>query len=130
MSRESVLALGRQRVEASMSETVTVGLFEDSTDPATGDPVSTAAETRYTGIGKIVYPSLNVSSRRGAGQVVVEVDVVLKVPVSATAIRDGDTVLVTASSSDASLVGRKFRVAAWPQAGEVTSHRYPLTEVS
>jgi hypothetical protein len=38
--------------------------------------------------------------------------------------------VVLASSVDPSLVGRKFRVAGNAQAGQVTSHRYPVEEVS
>lgn len=125
------LGMGRTWAVARMTETVTVGIYADSTSPTTGDPVRTLTTSHYSGAGQIKYPSLTVSETSGAGQQVGSADVVLKVPVgSANAVRPGDEVLVSASSVDGSLVGRRFRVKAWPQSGQVTAHRFPLEELS
>ena len=100
-----------------MTETVQVGSFTDGVD-ANLNPTLTLSSDHYTGIGEIKYPSLAVSDRVPASQQAASVSVVLKVPVgSGAAIRPGDRVVVTASTSDGSLVGRSFRVAAWPQSG-------------
>lgn len=124
------LAFGRRMAEARMTETVTVGVYTDSTD-GSGNPVRTLTSSHYSGVGQIKYPSLTVSETSGAGQQVASADVVLKVPVgAANAVRAGDEVLVSASTVDGSLVGRRFRVRAWPQSGQVTAHRFPLEELS
>lgn len=131
-----VLGMGRSWAGARMTEIVTVGVYVDGTDPATGNPTRVLSVTHYPvgddpGAGQIKYPSLTVSETSGAGQQVASADVVLKVPVgSANAVRPGDEVLVSASSVDGSLVGRRFRVKAWPQSGQVTAHRFPLEELS
>jgi hypothetical protein len=128
-----VLGMGRRFSELRMTETVTVGLYTDGTDPVTGDPTRVLSVTNYSGVGQIKYPSLSVSESDGAGQQVASADVVLKVPVeSAPDVRAGDEVLVSASTADGSLVGRRFRVKAWPQtqSGQVTAHRFPLEELS
>jgi len=56
---------------------------------------------------------------------------VLKVPVGAgPEIREGDLVKVTASTADGTLMGRWYRIKAFPQSGQVTAHRYPIEEAS
>jgi hypothetical protein len=42
----------------------------------------------------------------------------------------GDMWRCTASTVDASLVGREVRTKGLPQAGQVTAHRYPVEAVS
>jgi len=125
------LFMGRRMAESRMTETVTVGVYTDGTDPVTGDPTRVLATSHYAGVGQIKYPSVSVSETSGSGQQVASADVVLKVPVeSAPDVRAGDEVLVSASTADGSLVGRRFRVKAWPQSGQVTAHRFPLEELS
>ena len=125
------LSMGRRMAESRMTETVTVGVYTDGTDPDTGDPTRVLSDSHYVGVGQIKYPSASVSETSGSGQQVASADVVLKVPVeSAPDVRAGDEVLVSASTADGSLVGRRFRVKAWPQSGQVTAHRFPLEELS
>lgn len=120
----------RAQAESLMTETVEVGEFTVEVD-GNLNPIETLAEAHYTGKGQIKYPSLAVSDRVAASQQAASVSAVLKVPVGSGAdIRPGDTVRVTASTSDGSLVGRKFRIAAWPASGQVSAHRYPIEEWS
>ena len=120
----------RAQAESLMTETVEVGVYTDGVD-GNLNPTLTLADEHYTGIGQIKYPSLAVSDRTPASQQAASVSAVLKVPVGSGAdIRPGDRVVVTASTSDGSLVGHSYRVAAWPAAGSVSAHRYPLEEWS
>ena len=113
-----------------MSETVTVGSFTDGVDPVTGAPTRTPVDTRYTGMGRIKYESLAVSEQDGAGSPVASQAPFLSIPSTSAMAFEGDEVVVDASSADALLVGRRYRVAGVPQAGQTTSHRFPLEELS
>lgn len=124
------LMMGRAHAERRMTETVTVGLFTDATDPTTGQPSRVLTTARYTGLGRVYYPSLTVAGGSAVGRPVAAQEPVLAVPLGTTILSVGDEVDVTASTVDASLVGRRFRVAGAPQAGQVTALRYPLVEVS
>lgn len=120
----------RVQAESLMTETVQVGVFADGQDELL-NPTLTLTDEHYAGKGQIKYPSLAVSERVPASQQAASVSAVLKVPVGSGAdIRPGDRVVVTASTSDGSLVGHSYRIAAWPAAGQVTAHRYPLEEWS
>ena len=121
----------RAQAESRMTETVEVGAFKDDVNLETYEPTVILVESHYVGKAQIKYPSLAVSDRVAASQQAALVSTVLKVPVgSGAGIRPGDRVRVTASTSDGSLVGRWYRIAAWPQPGQVTAHRYPLEEAS
>lgn len=127
-----VLGMGRAQAAHSFTETLTFfsrteGVIPDGElDPVV---VDTAL---YTGVaGRVKFPDVQVSEREQAGQLLAVQRITVKVAVGATAaVREGHFVRVTASAVDPSLVGREFRVTGWPQAGQVTSHRYPVEEVS
>lgn len=127
---DAVLPVLRAEAEGRMSETVTVGVFVDTTDPATGNPVRTATETRYSGKARIRYASRDVQNADVPGQPVSVQDPYLSVPVGTPAFRVGDEVVVTAAKHDSALVGRTYVVQGRSAAGQVTASRYPLTELS
>jgi hypothetical protein len=112
-----------------MSETVVVGSFTDGHDDQ-GNPTRVPVVTRYEGPGRIKYESLAVSEQDGAGSPVASQAPFLSLPSSSEMAYEGDEVLVTASSSDALLADRQYRIAGVPQAGQTTSHRFPLEEIS
>jgi hypothetical protein len=129
MSRDTVLAQGRARVEASMRETILAASYSETV----GDNLATVRNlvtTHYEGVATVEYPTLAVSEREVAGQQVSAADIVVKVPVAAPPIPDGDMIRVLTSASDGALVGREFRVKGAPQSGQVTSHRYPVEELT
>ncbi len=113
-----------------MTDTVTVGSFTDGTDPVTGDPTRVPVDTRYEGRGRIKYESLAVSEQDGAGSPVASQTPYLSIPTGSPRAFEGDAVWVTASTADDGLVGRTYQVTGAPQAGQTTSHRYPLKELS
>ena len=122
------LGMGRNLANVRMTETVTVGRYEDGTDEVTGDPIRVLAETHYTGPARVKYQSLTAMTRVEASQVFVEQEPMLSVP-TGTVLADGDEVHVQASTVDPLLVGRILYVHGAPQSGQTTSERYPLKEV-
>lgn len=122
------LERGRALALTRMTETVRAGRFEMTTNPATGKPVRTLTALRYEGVAEVKYPSLVVSGREVASQQVVSQSVIVKIPIGNTMLLEGDEIDVTASTADASLIGRTYRVTGTPQSGKVTSHRYPVEE--
>lgn len=130
MTLLGALAMGRARATLLMTETVTVGVTSTTVDPITLNNVIVLT-ARYTGVARIKYPTLTVVESSTQGQALVSQQVQLHVPVGVgLTIQEGDTVTVTASRADVSLLGRTFRVTGRSQAGQVTVSRYPLEELS
>lgn len=131
MSVQSILTRGQAAAKARMTETVAVGPFTEHVDRDSLATTRTFDGTVYADIGQIKYPSLTVSEGVAVSQQVTSADVVLKVPAGAAPlVREGHLVRVTASSIDGTLVGREYRVKAFPQSGQVTAHRFPIEELS
>lgn len=126
----ATLERGRRNAEVRMSETVLVGVFDDGTDLESGDPTHVLVEEHYTGKARIKYESLTVSDSDASSQLVAAQTPMLGVPVTTRVLPEGDGVRVTASSTDGVLVDRFYVIEGAPQAGQTTSHRYPLKEIS
>ena len=123
------LSMGRAQAEARMTETVKAGPLVRVEDPTTLEMVDTVRADQV-GPALVKYPTLTVSEREVPGAQFGVADIVVKRPVTAPVLPVGQWFEVTASASDPSLVGRRFRVKAAPQSGQVTSHRYPVSEES
>ena len=124
-----MLQRGREMAESRMSETVTVGLFRDGTDPATGDPTRVLVEERYTGRARIRWNSREVTNASGPGMPYTIQEPFLSVPFGTPRFFDDDEVHVSASVADPILVGRHFRIQGDAIAGQTSAHRYPLEEL-
>jgi hypothetical protein len=98
-------------------------------DPVTLEPIETV-QANQTGPALVKYPTLAVSERQIPGVIAAVVDIIVKRPISVAIVPVGHWFEVTASSSDPSLVGRRFKVKGTPQSGQTTSHRYPVSEES
>jgi hypothetical protein len=125
----ATLERGRRNAEVRMTETVEVGTFKDDVD-SDGAPIRVPVVSRYSGIGRIKYESLTLTDTDKSAQVVAVQRPLLSVPVTSPLLHDGDEVKVVASSADGLLVDRTYSVEGAPQAGQTTSHRYPLKELS
>lgn len=132
MSRTTVLSDGRRFVTSGFTETFTFFSEAFGEIPVGGtDPAIVETVIHADVPGRIKFPSMVVSDREAAGQLVAMQSPEVHVAVGSTPnVREGHMCRVTASTVDVSLVGRKFRVAGWPQGGSTTSHRYPVTEAS
>jgi hypothetical protein len=129
MSRASVIARGRVFQEESFSDVIAAGREVETVDEDTGATVRVMYAV-YSGPALVKYPTLTSSSRESGDQQYESTDIVVKVPIDAPILPGGTIIRPTASGFDASLVGRRYRVKAWPQSGQVTSHRYPVEEIS
>jgi len=123
-----LLGMGRAHAEARMTETVTVALYGDSSDPKTGEAIRVVVEHRYTGKARVKYPSYAVAQMSPQTQPVAQQDVIVSLPIGAGPVFEGDEVVVTASTVDPAVVGRRFRVKGQPAAGQVTAYRVPVIE--
>lgn len=123
------LGMGRSLAESRMTETVSGGVWEDGTNENL-EPTRVLVDEHYAGKGRIKYPSLSVSDVSEPSQPVGVQEPYLSVPTGSTALVEGDEVEVSASTADSSLVGRRYTVMGAPQAGQTTSLRYPLKELS
>ena len=125
------LGMARKRANDLMTETVQAGRVVDGTDPVTGDATQTIAEPFvYEGPARVKYPGTAVSDSTATGQLVASQTVMVKLPVGSPVVPEGSVFLVTGSTVDGSLVGRLYRVDGAPEAGQVSAHRYPVTELS
>ena len=127
MSRASVISYGRSFQEASFTETVKAGPLVPVENPVTLE-LDYVVQPDQAGPALVKYPTLTVSEREIPGSKVAVGDIVIKRPITDQIVPVGHWFEVTASISDPSLVGRRYRVRAAPQSGFVTSHRYPVSE--
>jgi hypothetical protein len=118
----------RDQAESRMTETVEIGLWGDGVDPETGEATQVLVESRYVGKGRVRYPSYAVAVQSPATEPVAQQDVVVSIPSGSGPVFEGDTVLVTASTSDAMVIGRRFTVKGQPLAGQTTAYRISVVE--
>lgn len=112
-----------------MTETITVGTFEDGVDPVTGEPTRVPGEVKYSGKARIRLASREVTNAQGPGDPVAVQEPYLSVPYGTVRLFEGEQVLCTASAADELLVGRMFDITGSAQAGQTSAHRYPLDEL-
>lgn len=128
MSLEAALSAGRARAEARMTDACTSRresgvTYDDNTGATT--PSYTAL---YAGPCRLHQPNAR-ASRTSAG----EASVLLQqpevhLPVSASMLRPGDEITLTASATDPAAVGRVFIVREVPAGTQTTARRYGVTE--
>lgn len=118
----------RAQAESRMTETVTVGLFEDGTD-ANGDATRVLVEERYSGPARIRWTGRGVTNAVGPAMPVTVQEPVLSIPFGSPRLFDRDEVLVTASTAGPILIGRTLAIQGDAIAGQTTAHRYPLMEL-
>ena len=123
------VGMGRSLANKRMTETVTIGLFQMVTDPATLKPTRTVVTQRYSGPARVKYPASAVTDANQATLVAVQ-RVEVSIPSGSTQCFEGDEVVVTASTVDPLLVGRVYTVKGSADAGQTTAARYPVEEVS
>jgi hypothetical protein len=118
----------RRQADSLMTESLRFGLWSEVPDDNL-ETLRTLTDVRYAGKGQIKYPTSTVFAGDSNGQQFGVQDIIAKIPFDAQAnIPEGYTCIVDASNRDPLLVGHEFRVKGSPQAGAVTSHRYPLEE--
>ncbi len=124
------LRMGRSMAESRFTETFKVFYETKVLNESTGLYEDTEVTVHDDVPGQFKFPTLTVREREQGGQVPAIQDVLIKVGVGSTPDAEvGHFWRCTASTVDSSLVGRVVRTKGLPQAGQVTSWRYPV-EVS
>ena len=129
---DTLATLPGLRAEAESRFTETFKVFTESRvlNESTGLFVTTETAIAASVAGRVKFPSLTVAERDQGAQVPAVQDVAVHVAVGAVSAPVGSFWRVLSSTADPSLVGRVFRTKGAPQAGQVTSHRFPVTAVS
>jgi hypothetical protein len=114
-----------------MTETVRIYSVSHEPDPENPLRKIEVPTTIYEGIGHIVFPGGAVSEISPASQTVAAQTDQVRIPSTATQLVHTDHfAIVTASTVDPSLVGRKWRLTGMPESGQTTAHRFPAEELS
>lgn len=128
MSVQGILDRGRDRTESRFTETwkfTRTKMVKDANDIEVEIEIVVYPEVA----GQLKFASQVLSEREHAAQLVAVSQRVIKVGVNAAPnVRVGDFATCTASTADAELVGRKFRISGLPEAGQVTAHRFIASE--
>lgn len=126
---DAILPFLRGQAESRMRETVTFYRVTGETTDADLAVVETR-ETIASCIARVKYRTLNVHDREQATQLIGSQTPEVHVPFgSAAGVLTDDMVRVD-ESADPTLVGRVYRVTGRPQAGQTTTHRFPVEEIS
>ncbi len=128
---EGTLGLGRSMAGLRFTETFKVFRVTQALNETTGLYTDTEVVVYASVVGQFKFPTLTVSEREQGAQVPAVQDVTIKVAVGSTPnVEVGHFWRCTASTVDDSLVGRVVRTKGLPQAGQVTSWRYPVEQVA
>lgn len=142
------LRMGRAQAVSRMTETIRAGRLVEVTDEETGNPVESFTAI-YEGPARVKYANTAVSTDDSSSQLFTSQSIIVSIPVQpATLVAGEDTdpgdgvipnvnvvlpggtaVEVLSSASDPALVGRKYTTDGVPDMGQVTAHRYSVTEL-
>lgn len=129
MDAVSLVLAGRTLAEAQMVDACTITRRDGtSTTNSTTGVVTPNETTVYTGICRVQNRAPRVRSPIAGDAVWLERLIELQVPMSATDIRTGDGVTITASLLDPHLVGIKLRITASEHKSHATMRRVQCTE--
>lgn len=123
---------GRAAAEELMTDTVTVTRVtgpEGELDPETGEREPAPTTVVYSGPAKVQTYEPYESTKESADHRYVEQRYALHLPIAAAKADVDDTVDITASQTDAQLVGRIYRVAGEHAKTYATSRRILIDEV-
>lgn len=125
------LVMARREAAGRLTETFDVFYETKVLNETTGLYADTEVLVHGAVAGQFKYPSLTVRERAQGAQSPAIQDVLIKVVVGSTPnVEVGHFWRCTGSEVDPSLVGRTVRTKGLPQAGQVTTHRYPVEVVS
>ena len=126
----AALTAGRALAEALMLDACTVvRRGAPSTNTSTG-AVTVSSTSLYSGKCKVQAAGLASQTVEAAGRTATLERPTVHVPVGSFAPRPGDVITITASATDANLVGRVYRVTAASLKSLATAYRIPVEEVT
>jgi hypothetical protein len=122
-----VLGMGRNMANARMTETVRVGILTEGVDEDTLDPITTFTP-EYEGPARVSWKTYTVQQATPGDQPAALSTPILSLPSGTLGVTVDMRVVVDASTADAAMVGRTFRIKGLPQSGQTTALRFPLEE--
>ena len=127
----AALPFFREQAISRMSESFRIFEVTGRTADPENDLREVDVETdRYVGIGRLVFRSSVVSDVSVASQLVASQGARIDLPAGTSGIRRDMVAVVTDSTADVTLIGRRFRVEGMPSAGQTTAARYQVVEVT
>jgi hypothetical protein len=131
VTASEALARGRALAETLMVDTCTVTRESAAfTNPDTGQQTISTA-TVYTGRCKVQHRTSGGARDEDVAEAnLLMLRLSVHLPVSATGVRTGDIITVTASVGDAELVGRRFIVRELAHKSMATARRFGVEEVT
>jgi hypothetical protein len=119
--------MGRNMANARMTETVRVGVLTEGVDEDTLDPI-TSFTSEYEGPARVSWKTYTVQQTTPGDQPTALSTPILSLPSGTLGVTVDMRVVVDASTADAAMVGRTFRIKGLPQSGQTTALRFPLEE--
>ena len=130
MSVLAQLTAGRALAESLMLDTCTVARRGTASTNSSTGAVTVSSTTLYSGKCRVQSAGLAAQTVEAAGRTATIERPTVHVPVGAFAARPGDVITITASATDATLVGRSYRVTATQLKTMATAYRLPVEEVT
>ena len=130
MSVLAHLTAGRALAEALMLDTCTAVRRGSASTNSTTGAVTVSSTTLYSGKCRVQNAGLAAQTVEAAGRTATVERPTIHVPVGAFAARPGDVITITASETDATLVGRVYRVVGAQVKSLATAYRLPVEEVT
>ena len=125
----SVLEDGRALAESLMVDSCEIGTVGRVWDEATASYTETF-EAVYSGPCKLKQENVQANNGTQQGRMVVAQSLVLSLPVATSGgVLKDMTVRMTACVNDAAVVGRRYRVVAFPASSFATARRLTVEEV-
>ena len=115
----------RAAAESRMTETVQIGPEVDS---GVGMETVWTVVPVYEGPARFILRSMASSDMVGADQPFDRQSPELHLPHGTQGVLVDHVAVIVGSTDDESLIGRRFRIAGLPQAGQTTAARYPVVE--
>ncbi|MGW3854737.1 DUF6093 family protein [Micromonospora arida] len=130
MSVEALLARGRAAAEQLMTTTCVIRrITSTSTDPFSGVVTPTYTDT-YSGKCRAQQQTASGSAADVGEQALLLLRLEVQLPVSVVGLQADDEITITASPTDADLVGRVFMVRDLSHATHKTARRVGVIEVT
>jgi hypothetical protein len=129
MSRESATLRGRAAAEIGMQDACTI-TRETGETTGPGGVITPTTATLYTGKCRVQFKPMEGSGMDVGEAYLLLVRREVQLPMSATGLREGDQITITASALDPDLVGKVYVIRDIEAKTHLTARRVTVLEVT
>jgi hypothetical protein len=129
MSRESATLRGRAFEEIAMQDACTI-TRETGETTGSGGVITPTTATQYTGKCRVQFKPMEGSGTDVGEAYLLLVRREVQLPMSATGLREGDRITITASALDPDLVGKVYVIRDVEAKTHLTARRVTVLEVT